>query len=227
MTSSSSIQSAHERFQYPPHIFEKVEAWVKDYMLPYDPSHNYTHIQRVLKLCDHIYENEQASKPSVHYDMTLVKLAALMHDVGDGKYAKYLPPKETTSTICKNTLTKLGASMELAKAVQDIVIHVSFSNEVTHPETVVAALERHPELAIVQDADRLDGIGGIGIMRCCMFGATQPDDSLEERVKWFRKRLLPVGKFMKTETGKAMSIGRVQKIADMIMSWEEEIALIS
>ena len=147
-----------------PDLLPKVESFVRQYMTKYDASHDFHHIERVLALAKHIHAKEAArNQDEGALDTNLIHLGALMHDVGDRKYIK---PGENVTTLVKDTLLALGASEQTATAVQDIVSHVSYSTETKDPEGVRAAIARRPELAIVQDADRLDCIGAVGIGRC-------------------------------------------------------------
>lgn len=59
--------------------------------------------------------------------------------------------------------------MGLREKVQDIVNAVSYSGEVKDPNRAVRVLQRHPELRPVQDADRLDALGAVGLGRCFAF----------------------------------------------------------
>ncbi|KAM3501526.1 hypothetical protein MY10362_005475 [Beauveria mimosiformis] len=62
-------------------------------------------------------------------------------------------------------LEKAGAHGPLATAIVTVVNNVSYSTEMRHPNRISSILSTHPELGIVQDADRLDAIGAIGIGR--------------------------------------------------------------
>lgn len=187
--------------------------YARQYMSVFDCSHDFAHVQRVLKHAIHILNVETQDNPSTRFDPTTVALAALLHDVGDKKYREKVArlhqrPKrlafadeEPTSssddtrphphrnhsrpssynpqlasllaishdnpeTLVKRILLRIGAPEELARTVQRIVKNVSYSHEILDPAHVHGVILRHPELAIVQDADRLDALGAIGIGRC-------------------------------------------------------------
>lgn len=137
-----------------PALIAKVTDYIKVYMANYDPSHDYSHIKRVV----HLAQTIQAKVPNTNRD--IVTLAALMHDVGDRKYLK---PGEDASRMIYTALTSLGASEELAEKIQVICLGVSYSSEIKDLARVRDLIEQHPELAVVQDADRLDAIGAVGI----------------------------------------------------------------
>lgn len=141
-------------------LIESVEAYAQRYMSQpqFDASHDYNHIRRVVGLANHILRVEQGSHPPNYYDPTTLTLSALLHDVGDRKYAAE-PSGSVASPDAEveSILRKLGAPASLASKVQTIVKNVSFSNEVRNPAAVREMVLQYPELAIVQDADRLDG----------------------------------------------------------------------
>ncbi|KAL4725352.1 hypothetical protein ACLX1H_007499 [Fusarium chlamydosporum] len=131
-------------------LIGKVTAYVEQYMSNYDASHDFNHIKRVLRLSHHI----QSHTPST--SRSLVTLAALLHDVGD---KKYLRPGEDPSRMVASLLVSFGAPQDLSDTVQAICLGVSYSSEVKDPAHTRALVEKYPELAVVQDADRLDAIG--------------------------------------------------------------------
>ncbi|KAI9825491.1 MAG: hypothetical protein M1826_006987 [Phylliscum demangeonii] len=96
------------------------------------------------------------------YDANIVMLAALLHDVGD---PKYLSPGQDGTRQAADFLTSANAPRDLADTVQEIVNAVSFSGEAKNPAAVAEVLARHPELGPVQDADRLDALGAVGVAR--------------------------------------------------------------
>ena len=164
-------------------LFASINSFVHEYMSKYDNSHDYQHILRVLSNTNRILQTELKSDPAIVYDTTALFLAALLHDVGDHKYAK---PGEDIENQIANTLLRHNASSELAKKVQVIAKNVSYSNEVRNPDRVAAVVEQHPELAIVQDADRLDAIGVVGIARCFSFGAAKmPEKPMDRALEHF------------------------------------------
>ncbi len=70
-------------------------------------------------------------------------------------------------------LEKAGVGEPFATAVVAIVNNVSYSTEIRDPDHTQSILEMHPELGIVQDADRLDAIGAIGVGRAFTFGGAK------------------------------------------------------
>ncbi|OAQ98988.1 hypothetical protein LLEC1_05490 [Akanthomyces lecanii] len=190
-------------------LIARVTDYVKEYMSHYDSSHDFNHITRVVRLAQHI----QARTPSTSRD--IVTLAALLHDVGD---KKYLRPGEDASRLIHATLRSLGAGDALAEEVQAICLGVSYSSEIKDPGRVVALVAAHPELAVVQDADRLDAIGAVGIGRTFAFGAAKGKD-LEDTIRHFEDKLLRLEGMMKTETGRALARERSERIRLMLEWW--------
>lgn len=204
-------------------LLASINSFVHEYMSKYDNSHDYQHILRVLSNTNQILQTELKSNPSVAYDTTSLFLAALLHDVGDHKYAK---PGEDIENQIANTLLQHGASIELAQKVQTIVKNVSYTNEVRDPARVASVIGQYPELAIMQDADRLDAIGAVGIARCFSFGAAKmPEQPMDRAVSHFGEKLYNLAEMMKTATGKDMARRRHEVLKEFAKEWEEETRL--
>jgi uncharacterized protein len=204
-------------------LFASINTFVYEYMSKYDNSHDYQHILRVLSNTFRILLNEVECNPSIIYDQTALFLAALLHDIGDHKYAK---PGEDIENQVANTLLQHGASQQLADKVQIIVKHVSYTHEVKRPSAVAAVLSQYPELAIVQDADRLDAIGAVGIARCFSFGAAKmPDQPMNRAVEHFGDKLYKLKSMMKTRMGKDMAERRHKTMVEFEGEWVRETSL--
>ena len=200
-------------------LIEQVKSYVQRYMDNFDPSHDYTHIQRVLELAKVIEARENSSGSTIHYNSDIITLASLLHDVGD---RKYLSAGEDGETMVESLLLRLKADAALALEVQAIVNHVSYSKEVKDPAKVQAFLTKHPELAIVQDADRLDAIGGYGIARFFVYHA-QKGDTLDASMTFFPERLENLEGMMKTQSGRDMAGVRTRRVKEF-RSWFEKEA---
>ena len=204
-------------------------------MSKYDASHDFKHVLRVLHLSLHIANTEQDAQGRT-YDLSVIKLATLLHDVGDRKYAEPDDPQDPVYRF----LNANGAEETLARKVQEIVDHVSFSKEKKNPQAVQEVLTCHPELAVVQDADRLDALGAIGIARCFTFSASQaarnldtstplasPEKSgsvlhsqscMDDAIAHFGAKLLHLESMMKTETGRKLARQRTERLT-MFRDW--------
>jgi uncharacterized protein len=174
----------------------------------YDPSHNYDHIAHVVSHAKTLLEAEQEAKPHIHFDVTAVFLATLFHDIDDHKYLK-------TDVDLSNVIPKvcqfLGTSKEFAEKVQSIAHNVSWTKEMKSPESAKKALEKYPEIAIVQDADRLEALGARGIGRCFTYlGATKHTPFLAAFINHYFEKLLLIPDRMKTDKGKQIAQDRVQ-----------------
>jgi uncharacterized protein len=206
-------------------LFASVTTYVHAYMSSpdHDNSHDFHHILRVLSNTNRILQHEEAAHPEVVYDTTLLFLAALLHDVGDHKYVK---AGEDVANVVSTLLVERGAPDELALKVQAIVKHVGYTNETKNPQSVVDVLAEYPELGIVQDADRLDAIGAVGVARCFAFGgAKKQGQPMAAALEHFEEKLVKLPDMMKTETGKEMAKERKQVLVDFARHFEEEAKL--
>lgn len=194
----------------------KVVAFVKEYMAQYDGSHDFNHIKRVLGLA-HVL---RLQSPGI-YDIDIVTLAALLHDVGDRKYLK---AGQDGKTMVSDVLKDMGATEELAVKIQSIVNCVSYSAEIKEggKKKIKECLEKYGrELECVQDADRLDAIGAVGVGRCFAFGGMK-GRGLQDSIDHFSDKLEKLQEMMKTELGRNMAQERTATIAKMRKAWESE-----
>lgn len=197
-----------------------VEDFVREYMSKFDPSHDFSHIQRVVRLALHIAKTEIEAYPTSKLDIEVVHLAALLHDVNDRKY------KTDTTEDISTHLERLGCmDLKMIKAVEEIITHVSFTMECRNPEVVQLVLRRHPELGVVQDADRIDAVGAIGIGRLFTFGGAK-NRSLDMSMEHFDERLMITGSRMKTETGKQIIAEKIERLKTFRNWWTEETSEI-
>lgn len=115
--------------------------------------HDYFHALRVYKMATRIAEQENAN-------LITVQLAALLHDVDDVKLS---PKTYVNKDRTVDFLRKHGISETMIKTICNIISEVSFrGTDSTTPETI--------ESKCVQDADRLDAMGAIGIARAFAYG---------------------------------------------------------
>jgi uncharacterized protein len=206
-------------------LFTSVNEFVHAYMSQpgHDSSHDYQHILRVTSNANRILIAELKANPSALYDTTALFLAALLHDVGDRKYAK---PGEDVENQISALLRERGACEYMAIKVQAIVKHVSYTHEVRNTEGVISTLQKYPELAIVQDADRLDAIGAVGVARCFSYGAAKfPDKPMARAIDHFDEKLYKLADMMKTKSGKEMAQRRKRVLEDFAKEYVAEAEL--
>jgi uncharacterized protein len=150
-------------------LMQDTVEFVKGHMISNDASHDWSHIMRVRKLANYIANKENLSDHKKH----VVELAALMHDIDDWKYKSPSTVggandnEHTGGKVMQFLRGHSGCSISLMNQVLHTVGNVGFRDEL-RGNTVVTQ-----EIACVQDADRLDAIGAIGVARACIFGAAK------------------------------------------------------
>ena len=134
---------------------QKTIVFVKQKLEGAEAGHDWFHIERVWKLSLKIAETEGGNRE-------VVELAALLHDIADPKF--HGGDETLALKISEELMNSLNVSEEVIAQVLFIIQNISFKNrgEVTENLPI--------ELKIVQDADRLDAIGAIGIARTFNFG---------------------------------------------------------
>lgn len=133
-------------------IIEKAKAFVKEKFENEFSGHDYFHTLRVFNMATRIAVSEGAN-------VTVVQLAALLHDVDDRKIS---PETHTTQANARGFLTSNCVDADTVEEICQIIREISFGSSETPP--------RSKEGKCVQDADRLDAIGAIGIARAFAYG---------------------------------------------------------
>lgn len=136
-------------------LIEKTSVFVKQTLADSEGGHDWFHTLRVYKNALHIAQGEKSN-------VMVVALGALLHDIADSKF--YDGDESVGPALAREFLEREGAEEELIEAVILIIENISFKggNKVSEYTS--------PELQIVQDADRLDALGAIGIARTFNYG---------------------------------------------------------
>ena len=190
-------------------IIENTINFVKKQLENAESGHNWFHMERV-------YNNALLIAKEETCDLEVVQLAALLHDIADSKFHdgdETVGPK-----VAKDFLTSENVSEETINHVVKIIENISFKggnfeNKFTSKE-----------LEIVQDADRLDAIGAVGIARTFNYGGyknreiynpeIEPNlkmskeeykNSTAPTINHFYEKLLLLKDKMNTETGKKIA----------------------
>ena len=195
-------------------IVNKTILFVKEKLENAEGGHDWFHIERVFKNAISISDNEVC-------DVTVVKLGALLHDIADSKFHngdEAIGPK-----IARKFLESENVDKVTIQHVINIIENVSFKGGNT--ENAFSSIE----LNIVQDADRLDAIGAIGIARTFNYGGfknrpiynpkiapnlrmskEEYKNSEAPTLNHFYEKLLLLKDKMNTETGKQIAKDRHQ-----------------
>ncbi len=187
-------------------IISETVVFVKNQLKNAEAGHDWFHIERVWKTARKLAEKEKAN-------MQVVELAALLHDIADPKF--HNGDETLASRIAGDFLSKNGVDGNVKAEVLLIIENMSFKNRKEAPKNPSI------EFQVVQDADRLDAIGAIGIARAFTFGGfknnilhnpeipPKPAMSKEEykksdgtTVNHFYEKLLLLKDMMNTETAR-------------------------
>ena len=133
-----------------------------------------------------------------------------------------MEPGQKGETLVLATLLGFGAPEDLALKVQRIVLAVSYSSEIKDRGHVETMIGKYPELAIVQDADRLDAIGAVGIGRTFTFGGAKNARDMGETIQHFDDKLVKLESMMKTAPGRRMARERTERLNMFKGWWEDE-----
>ena len=205
--------------------------FVKEKLEGAEAGHDWFHIERVWKLSKKIAEQEGGN-------LEVIELSALLHDIADPKF--HNGDETLALKISQNFLEEIHVEGELIEQVLFVIKNISFKNRAEAPEN-------HPlELQIVQDADRLDAIGAIGIARTFNFGGFKNNLMYHPEIKpnlgmnkeeykksngttinHFYEKLLLLKDLMNTETAKKIASERhnfmLQFLDEFYKEWNVEL----
>ncbi len=179
--------------------------------------HDFQHTIRVLKNAEYIQKQEGG-------DLYTIILASLLHDVDDKKIS---PETYENKDNARRFLKMIDAENEVINDVLEIISSVSFSDG-KKPLTI--------EGKIVQDADRLDAIGAIGVARCFAYGGSKKrpiyydndfssdkKENCDSGVAHFYSKLFKLESIMNTGTAKILSRERTEFMSGFLLQLSKEI----
>jgi uncharacterized protein len=206
-------------------IIQKTADYIKQEFSDDSSGHDWWHIYRVWKNALAICQHENA-------DEFIVQLAALLHDLDDWKFND---SDDETPLRARAWLDSCGVDIPTAEAVCEIIMHISYKG--AGVKNKMKSLEGF----IVQDADRLDAIGAIGIGRAFAYGGYKnrmmydPDSppvmhaSFEEyknsksaTINHFYEKLLLLKDMMNTPTAKRIAEQRHQVMVEFLSQFMAE-----
>lgn len=205
---------------------QKTVNFVKEVLADAEGGHDWWHIYRVWQLSKHIAETEDV-------DLLVVELGALLHDIADSKFHdgdETIGPRKARSF-----LSSIEVEEGVIEHVEKIIANISFKGG-RHSQKFTS-----PELDVIQDADRLDAMGAIGIARTFSYGGHKnrgiydPDfqpnlkmtqeeykNSTAPSINHFYEKLLLLKERMNTRTGKKMARHRHTYMQDFLAEFYKE-----
>ncbi len=210
---------------------EKTITYVKQQLANAEGGHDWWHIERVWKSAKKIAETENVN-------LLVIELGALLHDIADAKF--HDGDEELGPHIAAVFMREINVDEETIQHVVQIIKHISFKGG-KEAQTFTS-----PELNVVQDADRLDALGAIGIARTFNYGGFKnreifnpnipPNLTMTKEeykksdapsINHFYEKLLLLKDLMNTETGKQLAIQRhvfmEQYLEQFYLEWNGEM----
>ena len=199
---------------------ENLKKIAKKKLMNNDPAHDFEHIMRVYRNAEKICKTESGNKK-------LVLSAVLLHDIIKNKNQKN--SSEKSAKLAEKILKENHFSPDEIMIISDAIKEHSFSK---------GRIPSTPEGKILQDADRLDAIGAIGLARVFSFSGSNnrplydPKDPFSKNRnlndnKWaldhFFKKLLTLEQKMNTKTGKLLAKKRTKILKNYLKEIKDEI----
>ena len=208
-------------------IIEATKVFVKETLKDAEAGHDWFHTLRV-------YNNARLIAKSESVDLYIVALGALLHDIADSKF--HNGDDTVGPRVARKFLLQHNLDNFVIDSVIDIINNISFNKSLetnNKPNSI--------ELDVVQDADRLDAIGAIGIARCFNYGGFKNrklfDPSIKPNLKMSKKeyknskaptinhfyeKLLLLSDKMNTKTGKKIAKERHQFMTEYLDQFHAE-----
>jgi len=189
------------------YILKKTKKYVKKYMNNLkDVSHDYKHIKLVVKFSSKIAKKEGIKTSK---ELFQIKMGALLHDIGDHKYTN-----ENQINILRDFLSKFkNIDNDDKSEIIEIASNVSLSKEDNR---------NNYKLDIVKDADRINSLGSIGIMRYISYNIINSDKpSFDEIIKNIKERTKKIKRYLKTSSGRKISKKHLNLISLFINNYKD------
>ncbi len=207
-------------------LIDNCKSFVKLELHNAEGGHDWFHINRVYKNAILIASEEDV-------DLLVVSLSALLHDIADSKF--HSGDEAIGPRIARNFLSTQELSEEIIDHIVKIIENISYKGGNRQVEF------HSKELEVVQDADRLDAIGAIGIARAFNYGGfknralydpeikpnlemtpAQYKASKAPTINHFYEKLLRLKDLMNTPTGKKLALQRHQYMEQFLQQFYEE-----
>ena len=201
--------------------------FVKETLEGAEGGHDWFHIERVYKNALLISENEKV-------DRFTVQLGALLHDIADAKF--YNGDESIGPKKAREFLKKQYVDEDIIIHIENIILFISYKSSLDTSKKFTS-----PELDVIQDADRLDAIGAIGIARCFNYGgfknrslydpAIEPNlemtkeqykKSTAPTINHFYEKLLLLKDKMNTKTGQLLAKERHRYMEGFLQQFYQE-----
>ncbi len=208
-------------------LIESTIAFVKEELKGAEGGHDWFHTLRV-------FNNAKLIAESENVDKLVVMLSSLLHDIADSKFHdgdETIGPRKASTFLLKQNVDS-----EIIEHVTQIIENMSFKNSFDLDASFTSK-----EMEVVQDADRLDAIGAIGIARCFNYGGFKnrtlydPDippnlnmtkaeykAAKAPTINHFYEKLLLLKDQMNTKTGKRISNERHRYMEDFLKQFYAE-----
>lgn len=209
-------------------IINQTIQFVKETLQGAEGGHDWFHIERVWKNAKLIAKNENV-------DLFIIELGALLHDIADAKF--YDGDESIGPKKANEFLKNLEVDEAVIKHIINIINHISYKNSLESNTEKFHS----KELDIIQDADRLDAIGAIGIARAFNYGGfknrelynpeIKPNLSLSKEaykksnaptINHFYEKLLLLKDEMNTQNGKQIAAYRHQFMEQYLKQFYNE-----
>ncbi len=194
-------------------IISKTRRFIKKYMEKLDDiSHDYAHINYVIRFSLKIAKREGIrDKKELFY----IKMGALLHDYEDSKYSdkcqaeminEYLKKHKELTSYDRLEIVKIASNISLSKE--------SIDDDNNDDRTEI-------KMDIVKDADRINSLGSVGIMRYISYNINNNEKpSFDEIISNMKKRTDKIRKLLKTKSGKKMAKKHLKLIDTFISNYE-------
>ncbi|MGK0469352.1 HD domain-containing protein [Clostridium sp.] len=207
-------------------IIDKTKEYVKNKLEGEGTGHDFWHILRVYKTSIYIGKKENA-------DLFIVELTALLHDIADWKFNE--GNSDIATSLIRTWLESLGVQDHIINKITKTIETMSYKGGTTN------ANQETIEGKVVQDADRLDALGAIGIGRAFAYGGyrerelynpnikPQKYNDFEEykknvgtTVNHFYEKLLLLKELMNTDSGKVIAKERHEFMEEYLNQFYKE-----